>query len=70
MPFNSLYNASSTLVQSVQPLPRVGQNPEVPVAHVNDTIPFWHLNGLDQAMSSELGKIPKDQSDLSQCNNR
>ena len=52
---------SSTLVQSVQPLPRVGQNPEVPVAHVNDTIPFWHLNGL------ELGKIPIEQSDLSQC---
>ena len=47
MPFNSLYNASSTLVQSVQPLPRVGQNPEVPVAHVNDAIPFWHLDWIN-----------------------
>ena len=57
---------SSTLMQTLQLLPGISQNLEIVVAHVNVSIPFWHLKGLDQ-FHQNLAKIPKDQSDFNQC---
>ena len=57
---------SSTLMQTLQLLPRVGQKLEIVVTHVNVSIPFWNLKGLDQ-FHQNIAKIPKDQSDFNQC---